>query len=40
MLDGKTPYKVRNGKKPNLTGIQEFSAVAYVKDLTAGKLGS
>ena len=39
-LDGKTPYEARNGKKPNLAGIQEFGAAAYVKDLAAGKLDS
>jgi len=39
-LAGKTPYEARHGKKPNLAGIQEFSAAAYVKDLTAGKLDS
>ena len=38
MLDGKTPYEKRHGKKPHLAGIQEFGAAAYVKDLTAGKL--
>ena len=38
MLDEKTPYEVRNGKKPNLMRIWELSAVAYVKDLTTGKL--
>lgn len=27
-----------NKKKPNLAGIQEFGAAAYVKDLSAGKL--
>src|ERR1700678_3277784 len=27
-----------HNKKPNLAGIQEFGAAAYVKDLTAGKL--
>ena len=27
-----------HGKKPNLAGIQEFGAAAYIKDLTAGKL--
>ena len=37
-LDRKTPYEARNGKRPNLAGIQEFSTVAYMKDLTAGKL--
>jgi hypothetical protein len=37
-LDGKTPYEMSNGKKPHLANIQEFSAAAYVKDLTAGKL--
>ena len=35
---GKTPYKFRHKKKPNLAGIQEFGATAYVKDLKAGKL--
>lgn len=39
-LDGKTPYEVRNGKRPNLAEIQEFSAAAYVKDHAAGKLDS
>jgi hypothetical protein len=37
-LDGKTPYEMIHKKKPNLAGIQEFGAAAYVKDLTAGKL--
>ena len=36
--DGKSPYKVKTQKKPNLAGIQEFGAAAYVKDLKAGKL--
>jgi len=36
--NGKTPYEMANGKKPNLVGIQEFGAAAYVKDLKAGKL--
>ena len=27
-----------NKKKPNLAGIKEFRATAYIKDLTAGKL--
>ena len=36
--DGKSPYQVKTQKKPNLTGIQEFGAAAYVKDLKAGKL--
>ena len=36
--NGKTPYEMGNGKKPNLVGIQEFGAAAYVKDLKAGKL--
>ena len=35
---GKTPYELRHKKKPNLAGIQEFSVMAYVKDLKAGKL--
>ena len=39
-LDGKTPYEVRNGKRPNLAGVQEFSAAAYMKDLAARKLDS
>ena len=39
-LAGKTPYEARHGKKPNLAGIQEFGAAAYVKDLSAGKLDS
>jgi hypothetical protein len=37
-LNGKTPYEVKNKRKPNLSGIQEFGAAAYVKDLKAGKL--
>src|SRR5271168_1027696 len=37
-LDGKTPYEMIHKKKPNLAGIQEFGAAAYVKDLKAGKL--
>ena len=37
-LDGKTPYEMMHNKKPNLAGIQEFGATAYVKDLKAGKL--
>ena len=37
-LDGKTPYEMIHKKVPNLAGIQEFGAAAYVKDLKAGKL--
>ena len=37
-LNGKTPYEMQQGRKPNLAGIQEFETVAYVKDLHAGKL--
>jgi hypothetical protein len=37
-LNGKTPYETKDKKKPNLGGIQEFGAAAYVKDLKAGKL--
>ena len=37
-LDGKTPYEMIHKQKPNLAGIQEFGAAAYVKDLKAGKL--
>ena len=37
-LNGKPPYEMKNNKKPNLTGIHEFGAAAYVKDLKAGKL--
>ena len=37
-LEGKTPYEMLNKKVPNLAGIQEFGAAAYVKDLKAGKL--
>ena len=36
--DGKSPYQVKTQKKLNLTGIQEFGATAYMKDLKAGKL--
>ena len=38
VLEGKTPYKMLNRKVPNLAGIQEFGAAAYMKDLKAGKL--
>ena len=34
----KSPYEVKNHKKLNPAGIQEFGATAYVKDLKAGKL--
>ena len=37
-INGKTPYEMRHKTKPNLAGIQEFGAAAYVKDLKAGKL--
>ena len=37
-LDGKTLYEMMTGRKPNLTGIQRFGAVAYVKLENAGKL--
>ena len=37
-LDGKTPYEMMTGRKPNLTGIQRFGAAAYVKLENAGKL--
>jgi hypothetical protein len=37
-LNGQTPYEMGSNKKPHLARIQEFGAVAYVKDLTAGKL--
>jgi hypothetical protein len=37
-LEGKTPYEMKNKKKPHLGGIQEFGAAAYVKDLKAAKL--
>jgi len=37
-LDGRTPYKMQNKKKPYLGGIQEFGVAAYMKDLKAGKL--
>jgi hypothetical protein len=37
-LEGKTPYEMKNKRKPHLGGIQEFGAAAYVKDLKAGKL--
>ena len=39
-LDGKTPYEMMHNEKPNLAGIQEFGATAYVKDLKAGKLNT
>ena len=29
-LNGKTPYEKGNKRKPNLAGIQEFGAAAYV----------
>ena len=37
-LEGKTPYEMLNKKVPNLAGIQEFGAAAYMKDLKTGKL--
>ena len=37
-LNGKTPFEMKLGRKPNLANIQEFGAAAYVKDLKAGKL--
>jgi hypothetical protein len=37
-INGKTPYEMKNKRKPNLAGIQEFRVAAYVKDLKAGKL--
>jgi hypothetical protein len=37
-LNGKSPYEMGHKKKPNLCGIQEFGAAAYVKDLNAKKL--
>ena len=37
-LEGKTPHEMGNKKEPHPAGIQEFGAVAYVKDLAAGKL--
>jgi hypothetical protein len=37
-LEGKTPYEMKNKKKPHLGGIQEFGAAAYVKDLKVRKL--
>ena len=37
-LDGKTPYEMVTGRKPNLTGIQHFRAAAYIKLENAGKL--
>ena len=37
-LDGKTPFKMKLKRKPNLANIHEFRAAAYVKDLKARKL--
>ena len=37
---GKSPYEMRHKKKPHLSGIQEFGAVVYIKDLKARKLDS
>ena len=39
-LNGETPYKMGNKKKPHLAGIQKFGAAAYIKDLTARKLNA
>ena len=36
--NGKTPYKLKNKIKPNLSGLQEFGVATYVKDLKARKL--
>ena len=37
-ISRKTLHKMRNNRKQNLAGIQEFGAAAYIKDLKAGKL--
>ena len=37
--NGKTPYEMQNKIRQNLSGLQEFIAAAYVKDLKAEKLG-
>ena len=37
-MDGKTTYEMIHKKVPNLAGIQELGAAAYVKNLKAGKL--
>ena len=37
-LNGKTPFKMKLKRKPNLSNIHEFRAAAYVKGLKAGKL--
>ena len=39
-LNGKTPFEMKLGRKPNLGHIHEFGAAAYVKDLEARKLDS
>ena len=39
-LNGKTPFKMKLGRKPNLGHIHEFRVAAYVKDLKAKKLDS
>ena len=39
-LNGKTPYKMGNKKKPHPAGIQEFGVATYIKDLTARKLNA
>jgi hypothetical protein len=40
VLNGKTPYEIKNKKKPHLADIHELGAVAYIKVLKAGELGA
>ena len=37
-LNGKTPFKMKLGRKPNLGHIHEFGVATYIKDLKARKL--
>ena len=39
-LNGKTPFKMKLTRKPNLANIHKFGAAAYVKNLKARKLDS
>ena len=37
-LDGKTPFEVYFGKKPNIAGLHEFKCKVWVHNLTGSKL--
>ena len=39
-LNGKTPYEVYFGKKPNITNLHEFGCKVWVHDTSGSKLDS